>query len=206
MLGSVGKAATAFGASKRQMDLVDDMKPFQEQQAPEHSFRYRDPGIDLAYNNALNQQQNYARNFKSSDQALNSAVGLQTADKTAQLELERGLKKSQLFGEQQAQHQNLLQQEAQNRTAVVNRNAERANQMDAYKRQMKGAHIAQNQGIAQGLINDITGIGQQATAGKKALAAFDAKNAYSDNMSGLRKQYDAGITNGSITSETTFDT
>ena len=203
--GSVGKAATAYAASKRQMDLVNDMKPFQEQQAPEHSFRYRDSGIDLAYNNAINQQQSYARKFKSSDQALNTAVGLQTADKTAQLELERGLKKAQLFGEQQAQHQNLLQQEAQNRTAVVNRNAERANQMDAYKRQMKGAYIAQNQGIVQGLLSDITGIGQQATAGKKALAAFDAKNVYADNMSGLRTQYQTGVNNGSIASGTSFD-
>lgn len=203
--GSVGKAATAYAASKRQMDLVNDMKPFQEQQAPEHSFRYRDPGIDLAYNNAINQQQSYARNFKTANPELNAAVGLDTANQTAQLELERGLKKAQFFGEQQAQHQNLLQQEAQNRTDVVNRNAERANQMDAYKRQMKGAYIAQNQGIIQGLIDDISGIGQQATAGKKALAAFDAKNMYADNMSGLRNQYQTGINNGSIASGTSFD-
>lgn len=187
------------------MDLVNDMKPFQEQHAPEHSFRYRDPGIDLAYDNAIDQQQSYARNFKTANPELNAAVGLDTANQTAQLELERGLKKAQFFGEQQAQHQNLLQQEAQNRTAVVNRNAERANQMDAYKRQMKGAYIAQNQGIIQGLIDDISGIGQQATAGKKALAAFDAKNTYADNMSGLRKQYQTGINNGSIASGTSFD-
>ena len=77
--------------------------------------------------------------------------------------------------------------------------------MDAYKRQMKGAYIAQNQGIVQGLIDDITGIGQQAIAGKKALAAFDAKNVYADYMAGLRTEYQTGVDNGSIASGTSFD-
>ena len=201
-LGALGNAASAYAASKKQRDLVNQLQLYQEQHAPEHSFRYRDPGIDLAYNKAINQQQSVARNFNSTDQSLNAAVGLQTADKTAQMELERGMKKAQLFDEQRTQHENLLQQEALNRTGVVNRNAERARAMDAMKLQQQSAYIAQNQGIAQGLISDLTGIGNQITAGKRMLKQFDAKNTYLDQMNKWRTEFDnskdvtTGLNNG----------
>lgn len=203
---SIGKAASAYAASKRQMDLAKQTKVPLEQAPVRTSFRYKDSGIDLAYNNAINQQQSFARNFKSADSALNAAVGLQTADKTTQLELERGMKKAQLFGEQMNAHNDQLRAERIQDAAIANTNAQRLAQKHNALLQQKGAYIAQNQGIAQGLMSDIAGIGQQAIAGKRALAAFDAKNTYSNNMSGLRKQYDAGIANGSITSGTTFDT
>ena len=196
MFGVGAKAGSALYASKRQMDLVNEMKPFQEQHASEHSFRYRDPGIDLAYDKAIGQHQSYARNFRSANPELNAAVGLQTADKTSQLELERGLKKAQFFGEQQAQHQNSLQQEAQNRTAVVNRNLERDYQMDAYKRKMEGAYIAQSEGIIQGAINDLQGIGTQATASVNNMKKFDLQNEYADNMTKWRTDYNSQLVNG----------
>lgn len=196
MFGVGAKTGSALYASKRQMDLVNEMKPFQEQHASEHSFKYRDPGIDLAYDKAIGQHQSYARNFRSANPELNAAVGLQTADKTSQLELERGLKKAQFFGEQQAQHQNLLQQEAQNRTAVVNRNLERDYQMDAYKRKMEGAYIAQNEGIIQGAINDLQGIGTQATASVNNMKKFDLQNEYADAMTKWRTDYNSQLANG----------
>ena len=202
--GSIGNAATAYAASKRQMDLAKQMEVPLETAPSRISFRYKDPGIDLAYDNAINQQQSYARNFKSSDQALNAAIGLQTADKTAQLELERGLKKAQLFSDQLSAHENKLQQEFSQDSAIANANRKTLAAKHNALLQQKGAYIAQNQGIVQGLIGDITGIGQQATASKKALAAFDAKNAYADNMAGLRTQYQTGVNNGSIASGTSF--
>ena len=204
--GPLGKGASAWMGSKAQMDLAKQIQVPLDQTPVRTSFRYKDPSIDLAYNNAINQQQSFARNFKSADSALNAAVGLQTADKTTQLELERGMKKSQLFGEQMNAHNDQLRTERIQDTAIANTNARRLAQKHNALLQQKGAYIAQNQGIAQGVIDDIASIGKQVMAGKKALAAFDAKNTYSNNIASLRKQYDAGIANGSIISGTTFDT
>ena len=205
MFGVGAKAGSAYAASKQQMDLAKQMEvPLQT--APARTiFRYKDPGIDLAYDKAIGQHQNYARNFKSTDSNINTTVGLQTADKVGQLELDRGLKKAQVFQEQLNQHNEQLRNQSLEDTARMDAN----NKLLASKKnallQQKGAYIAQNQGITQGLISDVAGIGQQVTAGKKALAAFDAKNTYSDNMSGLRTQYQTGINNGSIASGTSFD-
>ena len=133
------------------------MRPFQEQYVPTTpAFRYRDPGINLAYDRAIDQHQTYNRTFKSTDPALNAMVGLQTANKVAELELDRGMQNAKAFGLQNEQHQALLAKDAENRLAIINRNAERANQLNAYKLKMQGAKIAQDQGIVQGLITDVS--------------------------------------------------
>lgn len=205
MLGVGAKAGSAYAASKQQMDLAKQMEVPLQTAPARTTFRYKDPGIDLAYDKAIGQHQNYARNFKSTDSNINTSVGLQTADRVGQLELDRGLKKAQVFQEQLNQHDAQLRKQSLEDTVRMDTN----NKLLASKKnallQQKGAYIAQNQGITQGLISDIAGIGQKVTAGKKALATFDAKNAYSDNMSGLRTQYQTGINNGSIVSGTSFD-
>lgn len=199
--GSIGKALSAWDASKQQMDIVNDLKPFQEQGVQKHSFKYRDPGIDQTYDDAIAQYGAYARTFKSASPEWNTAVGLDTASNSAKLELERGLKKAQLFDEQRGTHENLLREESIEETARVNRNLERERQMDAYKGQMEGSYIAQNEGIAQGLINDVQNQFTQLGAAKKALQKFDAQNRYVDDMNALRSEFaslkdDKGLVNG----------
>jgi hypothetical protein len=47
---------------------------------------------------------------------------------------------------------------------------------------MEGAYIAQNEGIIQGAINDLQGIGTQATASVNNMKKFDLQNEYADDM------------------------
>lgn len=187
--GSLGKAASAWMGSKAQMDLAKQLQVPLQTTPIRSGFKYRDIGIDSAYDNAINQQQSFVRNYKSTDPSLNTAVGIQAADKMSQLELDRGLKKASAFQQQLNDHNTQLRQQNLDDAVRADANAKLLAQKHNAILQQKGAYIAQNQGIAQGVIGDIASIGKQAVAGKKALEAFDAKRSYNNKLSEWQTEF-----------------
>lgn len=205
ILGTFAKSLSAYNASKKQLELAKQMDVPLQITPVRTSFRYKDPGIDTAYDRAINQQRNYANNFISSDAMLNAAVGLQTADKVAQLELDRGLKKAEVFGQQLASHEAKLQEQFSQDAEIANANRRAIAAKHNALLQQQGAYIAQNQGITQGFMSDITGVSDNINAGKKALAQFDAQNAYNDEMAKLREQWQEDIKSGKVNENMSFD-
>ena len=49
------------------MDLAKQMQVPLQTTPIRSGFKYRDIGIDSAYDNAINQQQSFVRNYKSTD-------------------------------------------------------------------------------------------------------------------------------------------
>lgn len=189
---------TAFNANERQLDLAKRTKPFTEQGTTFVSNRIQDPGFQLAANKAIEQRNTAANKMMTPDLSLHVLNGIQAANDISQIILNTGNKQSAYRSDQLDKQIARSREDAVNNAALANRNLQRWNAWENSLLQQEGASIAQKLGITQGLTHDLSTIGQNAMAGKKALANFDAKVNYINTMDAWKKEFNNKAKNGLV--------
>lgn len=213
LAAGIGSAATKLGMgltqSNRQKALAEKnteiAKSSLETNVPEFYGTFDDGGIKQVYENAALDVESAANNPVTSDALRNRQFRRQAAAEARKLRLEGGFRQSQAYSNWKLNQERLRDDYATKRTTVENRNRQRIAAADAMLNQQLGAGIAQDAGLWQGFIGDISKIAALPRAQKYQTKIQDLQNEYADWMSGLKSTYQSGIDDKSINSGTTFD-
>lgn len=214
MLPGLGNIAAKYAIGKRasdgQMDLARDVYNTTMSSMPsnvtEYYNRFQDLGIQKTYNDVATSVLNSANKTVYSDAALNEAIRKQAVDKATQLQLEGGMKTSQVYNDWNNQQNELRRNYAAQRTNVENQRRQMSAQAKAYLNQQEGAAIAQNAGLLQGAMKDLGTLMSIPANAKYQQEYTDIMRRYNDLETGWKSVYDAGIKDGTITSGTAYDT
>ena len=206
---SAAKLGIGLTQSNRQKALArknaEIAKSSLETNIPEFYGTFDDGGIKQVYENAALDAESAANNPVTSDALRNRQFRRQAAAEARKLRLEGGFKQSQAYSNWKLNQERLRDDYATKRTAVENRNRQRIAAADAMLNQQLGAGIAQDAGLWQGFIGDISKIAALPRAQKYQTKIQNLQNEYADWMTGLKSDYQTGIDNKSIDSGTTFD-
>ena len=206
---SVTKLGIGLTQSNRQKALArknaEIAKSSLETNVPEFYGTFNDGGIKQIYENGAIDAESVANNPVTSDAIRNRQFRRQVAAEARKLRLEGGFRQSQAYSNWKLNQERLRDDYATRRAAVENRNRQRIAAADAMLNQQLGAGIAQDAGLWQGFIGDISKIATLPRAQKYQTKIQDLQNEYVDWMSGLKSKYQSGIDDKSINSGTTFD-
>lgn len=207
-----GKLINAFTADKFQRKMArnvyDSTMRGMESNVSEYYNRFQDYGIGEQYRQAANNLRKPVVNVHSDVNAMYADQRARN-DRALKLELEGGLKQSQLYSDWNDQQNELRRNYAASRTETENRNRLRAvNAENAYWTQM-GASRAQRQNIIDNALTEQLGLYTQDRAMNYQIASQNEDLRYKNDANNIRASYQQklndAITAGTAKSGTTLD-
>lgn len=208
----IGKALNAFAADKFQRKMArnvyDSTMRGMSSNVPEYYNRFQDYGIGEQYKQA-------ADNLRKPVVNVNSDVNAMYADQRARneqasrLELEGGLKQSQLYSDWNDRQDELRRTYASKRTETENANRLRAiNAENAYWSSL-GASRAQRQNVVDNMLTEQLGLYTQDRSMNYQLADQTDNLRYQSDYNNIRSSYQQklndAISSGSVAANTTLD-